>query len=234
MSWKEAAFKHAQQELPKESCGLVAIIKGEETYWPCENLAEKPGDYFVLNPDDWADCEDTGEIISLIHSHPIGGVKASENDLVSCEHLGLPWHIIDPNTKAINSFKPTGYKPNKLIGRRWIWGVQDCWTLIDDWFRIEKGIVFKRWPRPKTLKEFIDDPYFERVLTESGFRELKEEEELQYGDVLLANDNLDHVALYIGNQEILHHCIRKLSCRELYDEDLIKLTKKRYRHVEAN
>ena len=112
--------------------------------------------------------------------------------------------------------------------------MQDCWTLIDDWFRIEKGIVFKRWPRPKTLKEFIDDPYFERVLTESGFRELKEEEELQYGDVLLANNNLDHVALYIGNREILHHCIRKLSCRELYDEDLIKLTKKRYRHVETN
>ena len=47
MSWKEAAFKHAEQELPKESCGLVAIIKGKETYWPCENLAEKPGDYFV-------------------------------------------------------------------------------------------------------------------------------------------------------------------------------------------
>ena len=57
MTWKEAAFKHAKQELPKESCGLVAIIKGKETYWPCKNLAEKPGDYFVLNPDDWADCE---------------------------------------------------------------------------------------------------------------------------------------------------------------------------------
>ena len=93
--------------------------------------------------------------------------------------------------------------------------MQDCWTFIDDWFRIEKGIELKKWKRPKTIKAFMEKPMFEKGLLETGFRELKEEEELQYGDVLLANDNLDHVALYIGNQEILHHCIRKLSCREL-------------------
>ena len=41
---------------------------------------------------------------------------------------------------------------------------------------------------------------------------------------------LNHVALYIGDQTILHHNIRQLSCRELYDLRYIEATKKVYRY----
>ena len=43
--------------------------------------------------------------------------------------------------------------------------------------------------------------------------------------------NLDHVALYLGNQTILQHCVKRLSCRQLYDQEHIDCTKKRYRYV---
>ena len=40
MNWKDQAIKYAKEIAPDESCGLVAIIKGKETFWPCKNLAE--------------------------------------------------------------------------------------------------------------------------------------------------------------------------------------------------
>ena len=45
MNWKDQAAKHAEETMPKESCGLLAIIKGEKTYWPCKNIAESSFEY---------------------------------------------------------------------------------------------------------------------------------------------------------------------------------------------
>ena len=36
-----------------------------------------------------------------------------------------------------------GYVPD-LLGRQWVWGVTDCWSLVVDWYKKEKGIDFKR------------------------------------------------------------------------------------------
>ena len=71
MNWKDQAAKHAEETMPKESWGLLAIIKGEKTYWPCKNIAESSFEYFVIDPDDWAECEDTGEIIGVLAHEPI-------------------------------------------------------------------------------------------------------------------------------------------------------------------
>ena len=39
MTWKDKALLHAQQEDPKESCGLLLNVKGKEKYYPCGNLS---------------------------------------------------------------------------------------------------------------------------------------------------------------------------------------------------
>ena len=37
-----------------------AIIDGKKTFWPCKNIAEGKLEFFVIDPDDWAECEDRG------------------------------------------------------------------------------------------------------------------------------------------------------------------------------
>ena len=46
-----------------------------------------------------------------------------------------------------------------------------------------------------------------------------------------AEEKLNHVALYIGNQTIFHHNIKQLSCREIYDLKYIQATKIVFRYA---
>ena len=135
MTWKESFKKYAQEQAPDEACGLLAIIDGKETFWPCKNLAEGKHEFFMLDPDDWAECEDTGEIIGVIHSHPVGGAIASEADKASCEHIGFPYYIYSINQDHWICIEPTGWKAPSLIGRKFIWGKYDCLSIVTDWLK---------------------------------------------------------------------------------------------------
>ena len=235
MSWKDDALVHAKDQDPKEAVGLLLNIRGKQKYYPCQNLAITNHQEFILNPEDYVKADNLGDIVAVVHSHPSTPPIPSKADRISCEHSKLPWHIVNPKTGEWGQCQQEVYVPD-LLGRTWVWGVTDCWSLVVDWYKQERGIILKDYARTMTPQEFLEDPLFEDYAWRTGFRELRPDEPCEEGDVLLMSimhPTLNHVAIFLGDM-VLHHLADRLSCREPYSEWLLKCTGKRYRYAQKS
>lgn len=105
--WSQDAFNHAVQCQPFECCGLLYKENDQIKYGPCKNLAHDDPEYsFVIDPLDWKNWEDIGEIVGIVHSHPQGELIFSETDIASCNYLDVDFYLVEPSTQSIISIKP--------------------------------------------------------------------------------------------------------------------------------
>lgn len=223
---EEAIRAHAIAEYPREACGLLQVVRGREVYRPCLNIAESPNEHFMIGADDYAAAEDAGEIIAVVHSHPEATADPSEGDKVSCEALGLLWHIVEVRhdgkghvyTGAMRELAPSGYVA-PLVGRTFQHGVLDCYTLIKDWYERERGVALPDFERHDGWWDDGKSQLYLDNFRIAGFEPATGP--LQVGDVILMqirakNDTPNHGAVYIGDGLILHHPYKKLSGRDVY------------------
>jgi len=217
------ALAHAQEAFPRESCGLLVIRKGREVYWPCRNIGVGT-DQFVLHPEDYAQADEQGQIVAVVHSHTGLPCTPSQADRVACEASGLPWHIVSIPNGEWTSLEPTGYVA-PLVGREWSHGVLDCYALVRDWFRAERGIDLPNFARFDDWWKRGQNLYLDNF-AQAGFA-VVEPDELQTGDCLLmqvASPVPNHAAVYLGDGLILHHLQGRLSSREVYGGYWQKIT----------
>ena len=207
-------LQHAKADAPREACGLVAVVKGRQRYFPCQNIAETPDEHFVLSG--WHLVEDQGEVIAIVHSHPITNPEPSIADRVACEKSGLPWFIVNPNTEAWGYCEPAGFKL-PYVGREFVHGVVDCYTLVRDWYAREYSIELRDYDRRDQWWDHGQNLYLDNFSKE-GFRKIPVEE-IQRGDLILMNlvsPVPNHAAIYMGDMQVLHHVQGRLSSRDVY------------------
>ena len=204
-----AIQQHAEACYPRESCGFVIVHKGREKYLPCENRSTEDAE-FELSADDWMRAEDMGEISHIVHSHPNTPPEPSDADKVGIEASGVPWLIVNWPTGLWKIHGPTGYVA-PLVGREYVYGVFDCFTLARDWYERERGIkldIPTQW-----WKE--GDTALIQHFREAGFSEVSGD--LRPGDGLLFDiSGGPHCAVYLGDDLILHHVRGRLSSRDVY------------------
>jgi len=222
-SVKARFVDQAKAEDPRECCGLVIIKNGKQLYIPCKNLA-RGTDNFILDPQDYEKADIAGEIVAVIHSHPNMSAKPSQADLVACEASGLPWFIMGYPSEQWEYIEPSGYIA-PLVGRQWSHGVLDCYSIIKDWYLQEKNIELLNFERSDEWWKIGENLYLDNF-EKAGFRKIIIEE-LHAGDVILMCINStvpNHGAIYLGDEQILHHVQGRLSTRDVYGGFWLKNT----------
>lgn len=208
---------HARECYPLECCGLLVMVGRRAEYFPCANVSGAR-DTFVIDPEDYLLAESSGEIIAVVHSHPDAAATPSQADRVSCEASGLPWWVLGINqedTPHWAHIEPSGYQA-PLVGRTWSHGVLDCYSIIRDWYRMERGVTLPDFHRNVEWWYKGENIYVENF-EKAGF--VRVDDKPQHGDVLLMQvlaNVPNHGAIYLDGDIILHHLHNRLSCREVY------------------
>ena len=237
------AVEHAQSEYPKEACGLLV----DGVYVPMINRAEDPLKNFAISAEDFADAEDSGQVQMVIHSHPDQNCRASENDLRSCEASGLPWMIIsvvEGEYADHCEIAPCGYSA-PLVGRVFEHGVNDCLTIVLDFYKREYGIDLGQYEREDLWWENPEKDYYRELLPKAGF--VRVYGQPNKGDVVLMQVRArvpNHAGVYLGNDgiittephlypakgSILHHLYGQDSRRDIYGGYWQECTASIWRH----
>ncbi len=250
-SLKDKIIAHAWEVYPNECCG---VIMGSQ-YHSCTNIAPDPANAFEIDPAEWVALAELGELRAIVHSHPSGEPMPSEVDKVQMGLHGVDWVIVGlghtPTGATycdIKSHKPTAYQ-SPLVGREYHHGVQDCYTLVQDYYSRELDIVLPNFPRADEWWENENhEPLYENNFKKAGFEVVTGE--IQKHDVILCRigrtHHINHALVFVGDGKltsentpdcvgnclVLHHPHGRLSVREIYGESLQKRTALIVRHKE--
>lgn len=227
------------RQYPNEACGLVVRVGKKSVPVACKNVAENPQQHFVMDVRDYAAASDMGEIIGIWHTHVEIPPTPSDADKMGCENSELPWFIVSVykaeegyNFSEMTITEPSGFEL-AYLERPYAFGVLDCWSLVRDYYRREFNIKLGDYPR---IERFWANGYnfFGENWKNEGFVQLVNDEEPRTGDLFLiqtdGSGNPNHIAIYLGDEVILHHCHGRLSRRDIYGGYWHKHTTHHLRH----
>lgn len=229
---KKEIMAHAKQSEPQESCGFVVseYMYGDLSYFPCENIASDPVNYFEISPDDFIRAEELGRIVALVHSHPDSDTEKGLPYLSTADRecqvrLNLPfWLVCDDKLQKFRPIVP-------LVGRPFESNKQDCRNILLDAYMLAgldlpDDVTYEfEWFRSANL--------YEENLLRFGFKRLDFKESPQLGDIVLlqiGSDVANHAGIYLDNQMMLHHSEGRLSARVPYDGAWLQQTHSIWRH----
>lgn len=250
---KDQIITHAWEDYPNECCGV--IIGGQ--YYPCTNIALNPTNAFEIDPDQFINLSKLGEIQAIVHSHPDGEPLPSEVDKIQMGLHDIDWVIVGLGhtpTGAkycdINRHKPATYQ-SPLLGREYHHGVQDCYTLVQDYYHRELDITLPSFARSDDWWENPNhEPLYENNFKKAGFEVVNGTP--QKHDVILCRvgrtHHVNHALVFVGDGKltsettpdcvgdclVLHHPHGRLSTREIYGESWQKRTALIIRHKELS
>jgi proteasome lid subunit RPN8/RPN11 len=194
---------------PEEMCGFLT----QTSFIPVKNIAKEPLKSFEIAPQDY--LQHVSETIAIVHSHCRSAKTPEILDLRTpsyadfCTQKGtnLPWLIV--SCEGITVSDPIQFPRipnNNYSNRRFLWFINDCYCLVQDFYQFELGIKLKDYvvnQDYKTIRNLSN--LFDDYITDYGFKEVQLEQ-IQEGDLILIDNEgfeRNHLGIYTKGK-VLH------------------------------
>lgn len=195
--------QYAIDQQPKEACALVVQKGRKQQLILCENTHTDPEEHFRISEKAWADAEDTGDIVAVLHSHPGDGARpiASDRDIQQCNATGVTWGIYAPDCDEYAEIEP---EERSLLGRPFILGSDDCWGLIMAWHE-KQGVKLADW---RVNYPWWEDQYPDNLYHDNWQKEGFLESDLKPGCMVIMQvsaNKWNHAGIITEDGHLLHH-----------------------------
>ncbi|WP_110641780.1 NlpC/P60 family protein [Salinicola sp. CPA57] len=183
----------------------VWLLTEKAGLYQVQNVSDDPENHFHVSKNDMIKATKEG-LLAVIHSHPDYPACPSESDMRTQLALDVPFAIVATDGKDATALTWWGDNIEKapLIGRGFIHGVQDCYSLIRDYYELELNVNLPEYPRSWEWWKLGQDLYSKNHES-AGFIRVYEP---QRGDMIymqIRSGVPNHGAVYLGNNLILHH-----------------------------
>ena len=198
---------------PEEACAIVKTGKVIKV----ANIAEDKENSFEISPEDIIKHKPE----AILHSHTytlqdrtyIDRRTPSLADMNTQRAMDIPWGISETEGENCSDILWFPQDRNKeLYGRRFIFNVDDCYTLLRDYYYQKLDIELPYYPENVDYNNIPDGAYFDNIKS-YGFYEIPLSEAKEHDVLLLTIDGKHccHSAIYLGNNKALNHFITGLS-----------------------
>lgn len=201
---------------PKEMCGILTACD----FFPLQNVHETPEAAFRFDRMEFAKFLPI--TTAIVHSHT-RSIKTPEffdlrtpsfTDMQQQKRSNLPWLIV--GTEGLTVTEPLQFPRtpnNNYLGRKFLWFINDCYTLVQDWYRFELGIELPDADIKNDYREIrhLND-LFEPFIADYKFVEVPFRHLADHDLVLLDNAgfNRNHLGVYckgkVWHQDMLSVC----------------------------
>jgi cell wall-associated NlpC family hydrolase len=220
-----AQFKqHVLAEYPREACGVIV----NDIFVKCQNVAPTPTQTFQISATELAGIgAQYGKVQAILHSHPFDRTQhqkwepswPSHEDMKQWLKSDAAWGIVATEGENISEMlwlDEGTIAP--LEGRPFVHGVWDCYSTVRDWFRLERGITLKNYPRAMGWWERGLDHYSTNF-ADAGFEEVPRAI-ADVGDICLfqvRSQVINHAAVITGSNQLVQHLFHRLSGYDRFD-----------------
>jgi len=226
---QRCAFRdHVVAEYPNEA---VAILHGGQLI-PLENVSDTPREAFKVDPHVYLRYSEGLEAVLHSHTHELEKFMnqdidlrtPSARDMQGQRDTNVPWGIVSTEGEDISEPVWLGVAPAPLRGRHFVHGIWDCYSIVRDYYLMERDITLPDYPRNINWwgsdGQGIDENFYMDKYAEAGFEVVTDHSTVKKDDVVLMQiraEVTNHAAVYLGDNKILHHCFGMLSCEDNYN-----------------
>lgn len=210
----------------EEKCGLILESGNNVFIYPCQNISSNKEHHFELNPMDYLRAWNNGknQVIGIFHSQK---GSPSSLDYYNASGHGIYSIVYSINEDKFYEIRGEYLKWKKYLGKYFEIGKQDCFTLVQNFYKNEYNINIGDYARGDGW--FKKNPnIIQENASKEKFIDIGANNKLNEGDILVFN--YGHFGIYIDIELLLHHPRNKNSIIEqlttIYKQNITNV----YRH----
>lgn len=192
----------AVKSVPREMCGLLvrSSATGEISFKEVPNTHPSPMTHFRIDARAVAAVSIAGDYVeAFVHSHPDGSAEPSALDTADMNLHGKPFVIVSARDREVRVWRPTEVP---LLGRPYIHGRQDCYTIVQDYYQRELGITIPDFDRAENWwLDAENESLYTANFKAAGFIEVPITDMRKHDVVLCywgATQHVNHALIYLG------------------------------------